>query len=121
MAAIVLILVFFVLAIIPVDASGNTRLYLLWLTLTGKTHGSWSTGTKTSAVGNLNTPQNTASASGDFGNTTSTTNTNTNPGVGRTGSGPTGGGGGIVQAKTVPVELNYGLNLPNFNPFEGLE
>lgn len=38
LATILIILVVFVLAIVPVDASGTTRLKLVWLTLTGKTH-----------------------------------------------------------------------------------
>lgn len=38
LATILIILIVFVLAIVPVDASGTTRLKLVWLTLTGKTH-----------------------------------------------------------------------------------
>lgn len=37
-ATVLLILIFFTLAVIPVDKSGTTRLKLLWLVLTGKTH-----------------------------------------------------------------------------------
>lgn len=37
-AGIIAILVIFTLAIIPIDSQGTTRLKLLWLTLTGKTH-----------------------------------------------------------------------------------
>ena len=32
------IIVLFLLAVVPVDKQGNTRLFLIWLTLTGKTH-----------------------------------------------------------------------------------
>jgi len=38
LATIIIILIVFVMAIVPVDASGTTRLKLVWLTLTGKTH-----------------------------------------------------------------------------------
>lgn len=38
LATIVILLVVFVLAIVPVDSNGTTRLKLVWLTITGKTH-----------------------------------------------------------------------------------
>lgn len=37
-ATILIIIGIFLLAIVPVDNQGNTRLKLIWLTLTGKTH-----------------------------------------------------------------------------------
>lgn len=49
-ATMLLILVFFLLAVFPVNSNGDTRLKLLWLTLTGKTHlryGDTSTGATT--------------------------------------------------------------------------
>jgi hypothetical protein len=48
---VLLIIIFvFLLAIVPVDTKGNTRLYLMWLTLTGKTHLSYSDTGTTSAT-----------------------------------------------------------------------
>ncbi len=38
LATIVILLIIFVLAIVPVDDQGTTRIKLVWLTLTGKTH-----------------------------------------------------------------------------------
>lgn len=35
--ALLAIIALFLLAVVPVDSSGNTRLFLIWLTLTGKT------------------------------------------------------------------------------------
>ncbi len=55
LATIVILLVVFVMAIVPVNEDGDTRLKLVWLTITGKTHLKY---------------QNTE-ASGDFGNTNS--------------------------------------------------
>ena len=36
--ALLAIIVLFLMAVVPVDKSGNTRLFLIWLTLTGKTN-----------------------------------------------------------------------------------
>lgn len=54
---IIAIIVVFLLAIVPVDDAGNTRLKLIFLTLSGKTHLSYQ-----------DTQQGAAGASGNFGN-----------------------------------------------------
>lgn len=51
-ATILIVLAFFIFAVIPVDSNGNTRLKLLWLTLTGKTHLAYS-GTASGATGDF--------------------------------------------------------------------
>lgn len=38
LGVILFIAIVFILAIVPVDAAGNTRLKLIWLTISGKTH-----------------------------------------------------------------------------------
>lgn len=38
LGAILAIIILFLLAVVPVDSSGNTRLKLIWLTISGKTH-----------------------------------------------------------------------------------
>jgi hypothetical protein len=47
---LLLIIFVFLLAIVPVDSSGNTRLYLMWLTLTGKTHLAYEDGNSSSTT-----------------------------------------------------------------------
>lgn len=58
---ILALIVLFLMAVVPVDTAGNTRLKLIWYTITGKTH-----------LAPL-----TQGASGDFGPGTKTTSTTT--------------------------------------------
>lgn len=54
--ALLAIIVLFLLAVVPVDSAGNTRLFLIWLTLTGKTTLKFST--TPTVFGNANTNSN---------------------------------------------------------------
>jgi hypothetical protein len=58
-AVLLLIISIFLLAVVPIDSSGHTRLMLMWLTLTGKTH--------------LDYGANSNGSSGDFSATTPAT------------------------------------------------
>lgn len=62
--SLVAIIVFFLLAVVPVNANGDTRLKLIYLTLTGKTQLQYE--------GNV--------SSGDFGNSSNSSNSNNNNG-----------------------------------------
>lgn len=64
---LVLVLMFFLFAVTPVNKAGDTRLKLLWLTLTGKTQLNYANNPATSGNG----------ASGQFGSTTASDNGNT--------------------------------------------
>ena len=64
-AALVVFILFFALAVIPVNSQGQTRLYLIWQTILGRTHMLYN---ETMGYGN---PNFGAGAGGTFGTTSS--------------------------------------------------
>jgi len=106
MATIVLVLVFFLLAVIPVDKSGNTRLKLLWLTITGKTQLSYAPGS------------NGGGSNFGGGNGTKTFNaTTTTPATNSSNTSQ------LVPITSLPVPTNYnsGAGMTDIFNFLGVE
>jgi hypothetical protein len=87
-ASILLVIGFFLLAVVPVNPQGDTRLKLIWLTLTGKTHLKYSE-TKSTGIVGAEKPTKTGVAGG-----------------GASGNFPASGGGDHLPQYNVPSGLS---------------
>lgn len=106
-ATIFVILMFFLFAIVPVNERGDTRLKLIWFTLTSKTKLS------SDDTGDI------IGGGGDFGNTITSTPTQTTIPITTTPIGPTGPKLSIAPQPTngngfIPLATTDLLNLFNF-------
>jgi hypothetical protein len=107
---ILFIIVIFLMAVIPVNAQGDTRLKLIWLTLLGRTHLAYSNVTQSSS-GNTNNSVITPTFNKNINPQGTAPRHTTMPQVPNPSSRLVAGGGGGLPEPTVPTNFDFGTFL----------